>query len=98
MARCLHFLNYRLESLSADRSDTANVFAVRGFVISTGQKKCLTNLVSHFFMHIFLLPLEVKVFSYILEDRPIRKITVGTCRYEVPGRGEPDLTPARRSG
>lgn len=61
MAWCLHFLNYRLESLSANCSDTANVFAVRGFEISTEEKKkkYLTNLVSDFVIHIFLVLLEV---------------------------------------
>jgi len=98
MARCLHFLNYRLENLSANCSDTANAFSVGGFVISIGKKMRLTDLVSHFFVRIFLVPLEVRVFSYVLEDSSLRKRTVGTCRYEVPGRRKPDLTQARRSG
>lgn len=77
--------------------DTANIFAVRGFVISAGQKMYLTDVVSHFFICIFLAALEVRVFSYILEGSSLRRRTVGTCRYEVPGMGEPDLTQARRS-
>lgn len=90
MARCLHFLNCRLESLRANCSDTVNIFDVRGFAISTGQKRYLTALVSHFFIHVFFVPLEVRGFSYILED--------GSLRDEVPRRGGLDLIQARRSG
>lgn len=58
----------------------------------------LTNLVSHFFIHIFLVPLEVRVFSEILGDISLRKVTVSICRFKVPVKGERGLTQAGRSG
>lgn len=55
-------------------------------MISTGQKKYLTNLVPHFLIHIFLVPLEERIFSGILSDSSPSKMTVSTCGFRVPGR------------
>lgn len=74
MAQCLHFLNCRLESLSANCSDTANIFAIRGFVVSTGQKIYLTDLVSHFFHTRFPRTTRSEGFQlYFIEQFPQKK-------------------------